>query len=134
MTSLEALFTELEADGRHQWQRTADGAVDQPAYAAWPDDLKAFYRRYAWVRLFISGPDDFHNYRFLPLTEAGPAWAVLYGADSSAAEWGPASWVAICDVNDGQYLGLDVDSGSGRERNYIYFHPHTFALPGGSPI
>lgn len=41
----------------------------------------------------------------------------IYGEDDDS--WGPLSWTTVGDINDGNYIALDLASGEGVERNYI---------------
>jgi hypothetical protein len=54
--------------------------------------------------LFKRRPDA--NYRFLPLSEIVRARMAIFGEDKD--EDGPASMYAICDLQDGDYVLVDV--------------------------
>ncbi len=67
-------------------------------------DLRAFYLHCNGAELIQQRPDC--PYRILPLDKIVRARVALRGEDSD--EWGPASMYAICDVQDGNYILLDV--------------------------
>src|SRR5436190_3799474 len=71
-------------------------------------DLEAFYRASNGARLFA--PVD-APYRILPLDQIIRARAAIYGEDES--EYGPPSLLAICDVEDGNYVAIDTSSSEG---------------------
>jgi hypothetical protein len=102
-------------------------------------DVEEFERREGWrldpeLRAFYlhcNGADLFQKpgspYRFMPLSEVVRARIVMRGDDEE--ESGPASLYAICNVQDGNYVLIDV-SKSERERYPIIdgFH-ETFPDP-----
>lgn len=47
---------------------------------------------------------------------------------------GPPSWMTVGDINDGNYVALDLASGAGVERNYILCDHEVFGRPGESPV
>jgi hypothetical protein len=67
-------------------------------------DLRAFYLRCNGGTLFKRSPDA--DYRFLPLSEIVRARVAIFGEDKD--EHGPASMYAICDLQDGDYVLVDV--------------------------
>lgn len=75
-------------------------------------DLRAFYLHCNGGTLFKRRPDA--NYRFLPLSEVNRARLAFFGEDKD--EDGPASMYAICDLQDGDYVLVDV----GRQENDRY--------------
>lgn len=70
----------------------------------WLDpDFRAFYLHCDGAELF-DRPDS--PYRFLPLAEIARGRVAIFGEDSD--KWGPTSWYAVCDVQDGNYVMIDV--------------------------
>jgi hypothetical protein len=65
-------------------------------------DLRAFYLHCNGGTLFKRGPDA--DYRILPLSEIVRARVAIFGEDKD----GPASMYAICDLQDGDYILVDV--------------------------
>ncbi|MFL5351658.1 SMI1/KNR4 family protein [Archangium sp.] len=68
-------------------------------------DLRAFYSRFDGARLFKR---DDEIYRILPLSEIVRARVAILGKDSD--EYGPASWYAICDTGDSDYVAVDAST------------------------
>ncbi len=68
-------------------------------------DLRAFYSRCNGAELFKRLPNS--PYQILPLSEIVRARVAIRGADED--RWGPASLYTLCDVQDGDYVVLDVD-------------------------
>ncbi|PTL80916.1 SMI1/KNR4 family protein [Vitiosangium sp. GDMCC 1.1324] len=67
-------------------------------------DLRAFYLHCNGAELFKRLPNT--PYRLLSLAEIIRARVAIYGEDDD--RWGPASMYAICDVQDGDYVLVDV--------------------------
>jgi cell wall assembly regulator SMI1 len=67
-------------------------------------DLRAFYLHCNGAELIERLPDS--PYQILPLSQIVRARVAIYGEDDD--KWGPASVYAICDVQDGNYLLVDV--------------------------
>jgi hypothetical protein len=132
MHTIQDLFDEIEE--RHLYELCTDpsklDALEEKYGHLLPEDLIGFYRRYRTVSLF-DGPFG-PSYRFVPPSEIHPTRIDIYGEDTD--EWGPSSWLTICDVLDGNYIALDITSGSGDEYNYIDCFHETFAEPGQSMI
>lgn len=130
---LEELFQEIEA--QHYYELCLDPTeIDQFETTCGyrlPDDIKAFYKRYKTVRLFLRDYGDY-NYRFPPISEIHRTRIDIYGLDTD--EWGPSNWFSICDVMDGNYIGIDLASGKGEQFHYIDCFHETFAQPNYSPI
>jgi cell wall assembly regulator SMI1 len=133
MPDLQNLFSEIER--LHSWEACSNpGAVadlEQRLGCSFPDDIKAFYRRYDTVRLFADEHGD-AAYRFVPAGEIHPTRKDVYGEDSD--EWGPGTWQTVCDVQDGNYIAVDIASQEGAYCNYIDCFHETFAMPGQSKI
>jgi hypothetical protein len=75
-------------------------------------DLRAFYLHCNGGELIERLPDT--PYRILPLSKIVRARVAIYGEDDD--KWGPASVYALCDVQDGNYVLVDVS----REENGHY--------------
>ena len=133
MANLEILFGEI--DKFHYSEACIDASevddFESRSGYSFPDDLKIFYRRYKSVRLFSNEGFD-ATYRFVPISEIHPTYIDIYGAD--AEERGPSTWLTICDVQDGNYIALDIASKNGSEYNYIDCFHETFAIPGACLI
>ncbi len=67
-------------------------------------DLRAFYLHCNGAELFKRLPDA--PYQILPLAEVVRARVAIFGKDEDRL--GPASQYAICDVQDGNYILIDV--------------------------
>ncbi|WP_257449630.1 SMI1/KNR4 family protein [Archangium lipolyticum] len=68
------------------------------------EDLRAFYLHCNGAELIERLPDT--PYRILPLSKIVRARVAIYGEDDD--KWGPASVYALCDVQDGNYVLVDV--------------------------
>jgi len=71
----------------------------------WPldEELRAFYLHCNGARLFRKKDP---NYRILELEEVVRTRIAIYGRDE--AEWGPDSFYIFCDMQDTNYVSLDV--------------------------
>ena len=69
-------------------------------------DLRAFYLHCNGAELFKRLPDA--PYRILPLSKIVRARVAIFGKKNDDDAHGPASMWAICDVQDGNYLLVDV--------------------------
>jgi hypothetical protein len=67
-------------------------------------DLRAFYLHCNGAELIKRGPDC--PYRILPLSKIVRARVAIFGRDED--KHGPASVYAVCDVQDGDYVVIDV--------------------------
>jgi cell wall assembly regulator SMI1 len=67
-------------------------------------DLRAFYLHCNGAELLERRPNT--PYRILPLSKIVRARVAIYGEDDE--QWGPASVYALCDVQDGNYVLVDV--------------------------
>jgi hypothetical protein len=96
MPDLEDLFSEIER--LHSRKACSNpGAVtdlEQRLGCFFPDDIKAFHRRYDTVRLFADECGD-APYRFVPAGEIHPTRKDVHGEDADA--WGPGTWLTVCD-------------------------------------
>jgi hypothetical protein len=77
-------------------------------------DLRAFYLHCNGARLFKTPTDC--PYRFHPLSEVVRARVAIFGKRNDDDEHGPASVYALCDVQDGNYVLMDV----ARQKNGRY--------------
>jgi hypothetical protein len=132
MSKLEILFNEI--DSLHKPNPCTDGSEidcfnDLHNYNL-PSDLKAFYRKYKSVKLYESKYG--FTYRFVPVSEIRRTRIDIYGEDTD--EWGPNTWLTICDVMDGNYIAIDIASGNGELINFIDCFHETFAQPGECKI
>jgi hypothetical protein len=67
-------------------------------------DLRAFYLHCNGAELLERLPDT--PYRILPLSKIVRARVAIYGEDDD--KWGPTLVYALCDVQDGNYVLVDV--------------------------
>ena len=82
-------------------------------------DLRAFYLHCNGAELIERLPDT--PYRILPLSKIVRARVAIYGEDDD--KWGPASVYALCDVQDGNYVLVDV-SGQEDDRYSLFDGDH----------
>ncbi|MGD9099549.1 MAG: SMI1/KNR4 family protein [Anaerolineae bacterium] len=132
MSTLQELF--VEVDTHHSSEPCTNvSEIDlfEECYGyQLPDDLKAFYQRYKTVNLFDG--EFGATYRFVPISEIHPTRIDIHGQDTD--EWGPNTWLTICDMQDGNYIAIDIASKEGKEYNYIDCFHETFARPGECKI
>jgi len=69
-------------------------------------DLRAYYLHCNGAELIKRLPDT--PYRILPLSKIVRARVAIFGKNNDDDAHGPASMWAICDVQDGNYLLVDV--------------------------
>jgi hypothetical protein len=133
MSELEVLFSEIEK--LHAWEPCTDpGAfsnLEKRIGHSLPNDLRLFHETYNTVTLFPTG-DYQATYRFVPVSQIHPTRQDVYGLD--ADEWGPSTWLTVCDVQDGNYVAIDVLSKDGDNCSYIDCFHEVFAVPGYSKI
>jgi cell wall assembly regulator SMI1 len=128
---IEDLFAEIDSCHYAEPCRNPseiDRLQDKCGYEL-PEDIKAFYRRYRSVKLF--GKADF-LYRFVPVSEMHRTRLDICGEDTD--EWGPDTWLTVCDVQDNNYIAIDVASKDGEKYNYIDCFHETFAEPGSCTV
>jgi len=135
MTLLEELYKEIENDKKHIFESCANiWEIDEFARKnkyILPDDLRAFYRKYSWVKLF-NGEYGYSTYRFIPISEIHPTRIDVLGKDND--ENGPKDWITICDIMEGNYICIDLSSRNVEQWNYIDCFHETFAQPGQCTI
>jgi hypothetical protein len=73
-------------------------------------DLRAFYLHCNGAELFKRRPSA--PYRILPLAKIIRARVAIRGEDSD--QWGPPSMYAVCDMQDGNYVVMDVAQAANR--------------------
>lgn len=133
MAELKELFEEI--DQNHSAEPCADeyeiDRLENGLEYELPEDLKAFYRRYSTVWLFNTDCDG-ATYRFVPISQIHPTRIDILG--SNHENWGPVSWLTVCDVQDGNYVAVDLESKRGDVCNYIDCFHETFAVPGECEI
>jgi cell wall assembly regulator SMI1 len=76
-------------------------------YVTLPADMKAFYSHCDGASLFEK---DDPTYKLLPLSQIARARILVNGEDTDAC--GPESWYGFCDVRDGNYVAIDLDTAS----------------------
>jgi hypothetical protein len=105
-TSMSALLEEVSRDHFPYPPATLKQVEEFEQRMGWrlDPDLRAFYLHCNGAELLERRPDC--PYRILPLSRIVRARVALRGEDSD--EWGPASFYAICDVQDGNYILIDV--------------------------
>lgn len=128
MSILEELFAKIET--LHVFESCSDKTeIDrfesQCGYRL-PTDLKQFYKKYNTVRLF---DNEFGGlYRFVPVSEIHPTYEDIYGKDFEG--WRPSTWFTVCDIQDGNYIAIDLESKNNNIFNFIDCFHETFAEPG----
>lgn len=95
-----------------------------------PDDLKQFYIRCNGAKLFQHTQAT--PYTLLPIQQVKRTRIAIFGEDID--EFAPASWYAICDVMDGNYIGIDLDSQDSQTYSVIDCFHETHGTPGGNAI
>ena len=98
-----------------------------------PQDLREFYSRYKYVKLFDH--EWGAPYYFISIDEIRVTGYDIYGDTANPAEflW-PKSWFTICDVLDGNYIAVDLSSQKENEYNYIDCFHETYGTPGESSV
>lgn len=69
-------------------------------------ELREFYLASNGAELF--GPFPKNSYRILSLSEIVRVRKLISGEDADSR--GPRSWYALCDMQDGDYVAVDVDA------------------------
>ncbi len=132
MYILDELFAEI--DSLHSFELCLDETEidhleNQCGYKL-PSDLKTFYKKYRSVKLFSSKYGCV--YRFVPICDIHPTYEDIYGKDFD--EKRPSEWFTVCDVQDGNYIAIDLASKNGDEFHFIDCFHETFAQPGECKI
>jgi hypothetical protein len=105
-TSLSSLLEEISRVHFPYPPATAEEIEEFERRVGWrlDSDLRAFYLHCNGAELFKRLPDA--PYQLLPLSEVVRARVAIRRADDD--QWGPASMYAICDMQDGNYVVVDV--------------------------
>ncbi|MFL5346559.1 MAG: SMI1/KNR4 family protein [Hyalangium sp.] len=69
-------------------------------------ELRAFYQHCNGADLFERRPET--SYWILPLSKVIRARVAILGEDTDAS--GPSSWYVVCNVQDGNYVMVDVST------------------------
>ena len=106
MPPMSRLLDEVSRDHFPHPPATAEEIEEFEQRAGWKldPDLRAFYLHCNGARLFE--PPPFAPFRILTLSEIERGRAAIFGEDDD--RWGPASLYAICDVQEGDYVMVDV--------------------------
>jgi hypothetical protein len=105
-TSMSSLLEEVSRDHFPYPPATPEETEKFEQRVGWKldPDLRAFYLHCNGAELIERLPDT--PYRILPLSKIVRARVAIYGEDDE--KWGPASVYALCDVQDGNYVLVDV--------------------------
>lgn len=101
---------------------------------ALPVDLKRFYARCNGAILF--GDEHLFSYRILPVEEIKRTRIYIFGPESDNDSLAPGAWFAICDLMEGNYVGIDLNSiaPDGTTCSIIDCFHETHGIPGGNKI
>jgi cell wall assembly regulator SMI1 len=105
--------------------------VERRTGYALPADLKRFYTRCNGAVLFAK--EDAFSYRILPLEKIKRTRIYIFGPDNDNDDLAPASWYAICDLMEGNYVGIDFASiaPDNKTCSIIDCFHETHGIPGG---
>lgn len=105
-TPMSSLLEEVSRDHFPYPPATPEELVEFEQRVGWrlDPDLRAFYLHCNGAELIERLPDT--PYRILPLSKIVRARVAIYGEDED--KWGPASMYTLCDVQDGDYVLVDV--------------------------
>jgi cell wall assembly regulator SMI1 len=96
-----------------------------------PSDLKQFYG-------FCNGStmtwDSANFYHIIPLDKMRRVRVEILGEDEDKDQAAPPAWYALCDVQDGNYIGLDFESVSDSSCNIIDCCHESFGSSGDSTV
>ena len=106
VSSMRSLLDELSRDHFPYPPASSEEIAKFEQRVGWKldPDLRAFYLHCNGAELIKRLPDS--PYQILPLSEIVRARVAIFGKDEDRL--GPASMYAICDVQDGNYVLLDV--------------------------
>jgi len=97
-----------------------------------PEDLKEFYKRYKTVQLFPYKGGWL--YRFVRINEIHMTGLDIFGEeyekDRSLSKDSTYSWFTICDLMDGNYIGINLLAESNGQWKYIDCFHETYGSPG----
>ena len=107
-TSLNSLLEEVSREHFPHPPATPEELEEFEQRVGWrlDPDLRAFYLHCNGAELIKRLPDA--PYRILPLSKIVRARVAIFGKKNDDDAHGPASMWAICDVQDGNYLLVDV--------------------------
>ena len=105
-TPMSGLLEEVSRDHFPYPPATPEEVAEFEQRVGWrlDPDLRAFYLHCNGAELIERLPDT--PYRILPLSKIVRARVAIYGEDDD--KWGPASMYTLCDVQDGDYVLVDV--------------------------
>jgi cell wall assembly regulator SMI1 len=105
-TPMSSLLEEVSRDHFPHPPATPEEIEEFERRVGWKldPDLRAFYLHCNGAELLKRLPNT--PYRVLPLSKIVRARVAIYGEDDD--QWGPASMYALCDVQDGNYVLVDV--------------------------
>jgi cell wall assembly regulator SMI1 len=127
---LEHLFAEIENNHVYEFTGSplAINQFEKQSGYELPQDLKEFYRRYKTVSLFTG--EFVTLYRFVPIEEIKITALNIYGNDCPPDFIEPKTWFTVCDLQDGNYIAIDLASKKDDQWNYIDCFHETYATPG----
>jgi hypothetical protein len=107
-TSMSRLLEEVSRDHFPYPPATPEEIEEFERRVGWTldPDLRAFYLHCNGAELIERLPDT--PYRILPLSQVVRARVAIFGKKNDDDAHGPASMWAICDVQDGNYVLVDV--------------------------
>ena len=107
-TPMSSLLEEVSRDHFPHPPATPEEIKEFEQQVGWQldADLRAFYLCCNGAELIERLPDT--PYRILPLSKIVRARVAIFGKKNDDDAHGPASMWAICDVQDGNYLLVDV--------------------------
>lgn len=91
-----------------------------------PDDMRSFYACCDGAELFRAEPDD-PPFRLMRLSELTRARVAIYGEDGE--EYGPSSDFVFCDVLDGNFAAIQLESKSANFGRIIDCFHETYPDP-----
>jgi hypothetical protein len=128
---LDILFKQIENEHHFVIAQNSEliDLLEEKSGYSFPNDMKKFYHRYESVSLYDKKDP---LYKFVPVNDLHPTIIDIYGKDS--LDLGPDHWWSICNVQDGNYISIDLKSLGDNSCNYIDAFHETFAEPGYSKI
>ena len=108
VTSMSRMLEEVSRDHFPYPPATPEEIEEFERRVGWrlDADLRAFYLHCNGAELIERLPDT--PYRILPLSQVVRARVVIFGKKNDDDGHGPASVYALCDVQDGNYVLVDV--------------------------
>jgi len=131
MSNLMDLIGEIK--GSHFPNPPASGgqisAIEKKLGFELPGDLREFYSQCDGARLFKR---EDAPYWILPLDRLERTRVSITGEDDD--QWGPPSWYSFCDVQDGNYLAIDIATLKEDKVQVIDCFHETFRDPGYNQV